>query len=55
MIAAAFVEWSGGASWLVSVYMMMAAAVTLLSIILATETAHSDISELDNTRSRGEK
>jgi hypothetical protein len=52
MIAAALVEWSGGASWPVSVYMMIAAIVTLLSIILATETAHSDISDLDHTSRR---
>ena len=47
MIAAALVEWSNGASWPVSVYMMLAAAVTLLSIVLATETAHTDISSED--------
>jgi MHS family shikimate/dehydroshikimate transporter-like MFS transporter len=48
LIAAALVKWSDGASWPVSVYMMMAAAVTLVSIILATETAHTDISDVDH-------
>jgi MFS family permease len=47
MIAAALVKWSDGASWPVSIYMMLAAAVTLVSIILATETAHTDISGAD--------
>jgi MHS family shikimate/dehydroshikimate transporter-like MFS transporter len=45
MIAAALVEWSGGATWPVSVYMIFAAGVTLVSILLATETAHTDISD----------
>lgn len=49
LIAAALVEWSDGASWPVSIYMMLAAAVTLLSIILATETAHTNISDVDHT------
>lgn len=45
MVATMLVNWSGGASWPVSLYMIFAAAVTLVSIVLATETAHSDISE----------
>lgn len=49
LIAAALVEWSDGASWPVSIYMMLAAAVTLLSILLATETAHTNISDVDHT------
>ncbi len=49
LIAAAVVEWSDGASWPVSIYMMLAAAVTLLSILLATETAHTNISDVDHT------
>jgi len=49
LIAAALVKWSDGASWPVSIYMMMAAAITLLAIMLATETAHSDISDVDHT------
>lgn len=49
LIAAALVKWSDGASWPVSIYMMMAAAITLLAITLATETAHSDISSVDQT------
>lgn len=48
LIAAALVEWSDGASWPVSIYMMVAAAITLMAITLATETAHSDISDVDH-------
>jgi MFS transporter, MHS family, shikimate and dehydroshikimate transport protein len=44
-IATALVRWSGGESWPVSVYMIFAAAVTLVSVFVATETAHTDISE----------
>jgi MHS family shikimate/dehydroshikimate transporter-like MFS transporter len=50
LIAAALVEWSAGESWPVSVYMMLAAAVTLVSIVLATETAHIDISDNNEQR-----
>jgi MFS transporter, MHS family, shikimate and dehydroshikimate transport protein len=45
LIATALLEWSEGASWPVSVYMILTAAVTLLSVFLATETAHTDISD----------
>ncbi|NQV28428.1 MAG: MHS family MFS transporter [Rhodopirellula sp.] len=48
LIAAALVEWSAGASWPVSLYMILAAAVTLVSIVLSTETAHTDISDGDS-------
>lgn len=45
LIATALLEWSNGESWPVSVYLIIAAAITLLSIYLATETAHTDIAE----------
>ena len=45
LIATALVRWSDGASWPVSIYMIVAAAVTLLAITMATETAHLDISD----------
>lgn len=43
LIATALLNWSDGESWPVSVYLILAAVVTLLSIVLATETAHSDM------------
>jgi metabolite-proton symporter len=43
LIATALLEWSGGASWPVSVYLIATALITLVSILLATETAHSDM------------
>ena len=52
LIAAALVEWSAGKSWPVSVYMIVAAAVTLISIVLATETAHADISDADSSAAK---
>lgn len=45
LIATALLNWSDGASWPVSVYLILAAGITLLSILLASETAHADISE----------
>lgn len=45
LIATALLNWSEGASWPVSVYLILAAGITLLSILLASETAHADISE----------
>ena len=45
LIATGLVEWSVGESWPVSVYMILAAAITLVAIVLATETAHTDISD----------
>ena len=43
LIATALLNWSDGESWPVSVYLILTAVVTLLSIVLATETAHSDM------------
>lgn len=48
LIATALLNWSSGASWPVSVYLILTAVVTLLSIALATETAHTDISHTVN-------
>jgi MFS transporter, MHS family, shikimate and dehydroshikimate transport protein len=45
LIATGLLKWSNGESWPVSVYLILAAAVTLLSIVVATETAHTDISD----------
>lgn len=47
MIATALLNWSSGKSWPVSVYLILTAVVTLISIVLATETAHADISQMD--------
>ena len=54
LIATALLDWSKGHSWPVSVYLIFAAIITLASIILASETAHSDISD-DNTQALPDK
>lgn len=45
LIATALLNWSGGAAWPVSTYLILSACITLVSIVLATETAHADISD----------
>jgi MFS family permease len=47
LIATALLEWSGGASWPVAVYLIGTAAVTLTAIFLAEETFDYDISNID--------
>lgn len=44
-IALALLEWSNGESWPVSVYLIATAVITLVSILLATETAHSEMTD----------
>ena len=44
-IALALLEWSNGESWPVSVYLIATAVITLVSILLATETAHSEMAD----------
>lgn len=41
MIATVLLRWSDGASWPVSTYLIGTAVITLVSILMATETAHS--------------
>jgi len=43
LIATALLEWSGGASWPVSLYLIATAAVTLVSIWLTLETFNHDL------------
>ncbi len=45
LIATALLKWSDGAIWPVSVYLIATAALTLLSIALATETAHGELGD----------
>jgi Na+/melibiose symporter-like transporter len=42
LIATALLRWSGGLFWPVAVYLIAMTALTLLSVFLATETAHAD-------------
>lgn len=44
LIAASLVQWSGGASWPVSVYLIVLAGVTLVAARLAPETAGTKLS-----------
>ena len=43
MVATALLKWSNGESWPISVYLIATAGITVLSIFLATETAHTDM------------
>jgi metabolite-proton symporter len=45
LIATAMLEWSGDASWPISIYLIATAALTLVSISLAAETYKHDIGE----------
>ena len=44
-IATALLAWAGGNPWLVSVYVAVLALISLVSVYLATETFHGEISE----------
>jgi metabolite-proton symporter len=44
LIATALLEWSGGRSWPVSVYLLVMAAITLVSVWLAEETNRKGLS-----------
>jgi MFS family permease len=43
LIATAMLEWSGGESWPVSVYLIATAGLTMISVWLAAETFNQDI------------
>jgi MHS family shikimate/dehydroshikimate transporter-like MFS transporter len=47
LIATALLEWSGGPIWPVAAYLIATAVLTLISIVLASETAHSALSDKD--------
>lgn len=48
LIATALLEWSGGQSWPVSLYLILTAGLTLLSIWLAAETYNHDLADAEN-------
>jgi MHS family shikimate/dehydroshikimate transporter-like MFS transporter len=50
LIATALLKWSGGATWPVALYLIATACLTLISIVLATETAHSGLRDEGNER-----
>ena len=43
MIAAALVAWAGGATWGVSVYLIVLAVVSLVAVLAAPETSHETL------------
>lgn len=43
LIATALLEWSGGASWPVAVYLLGTSALTLIAVLLTAETFQSDL------------
>ncbi len=45
LIAAALLEWSGGRSWPIAVYLIALAAVTIVSVWLASETHRTELDE----------
>lgn len=45
MIATALLKWSDGESWPISVYLIATAAITVVSIFLASETAHGEMAD----------
>lgn len=45
LIATALLKWSDGATWPVAAYLIATAALTLTSIVLATETAHAELAD----------
>ena len=45
LIATALLQWSDGDTWPVAVYLIATAALTLTSIVLATETAHAELAD----------
>jgi metabolite-proton symporter len=52
IIATALLSWSGGRPWPVAVYLMALAAVTIVSVWLATETHRLDLSETAGHRNQ---
>ncbi len=47
LIAAALLQWSGGQPWPVAVYLMVLAAVTVVSVWLAAETHRAELDTLE--------
>ncbi|MEZ6132137.1 MAG: MFS transporter [Planctomycetaceae bacterium] len=47
MIATALLNWSGGATWPISIYLMATAALTIVSVVLAAETFQGDLAAED--------
>lgn len=45
LIASALLAWSGGDTWIVSLYLLIAALIAAASTYFLTETARSNISE----------
>jgi hypothetical protein len=45
LISTALLRWSGGESWPISLYMIGMCLITLVSVLLALETARTDLSE----------
>ena len=50
LVATALLAWSGGDPWPVGVYLMGMAAVTVVSVWLASETRHSDLTKVEDDR-----
>lgn len=50
LVATALLAWSGGDPWPVGVYLMGMAAVTVMSVWLASETRHSDLTKVEDDR-----
>ena len=47
LIATALLKWSDGQSWPVSLYLIATAAITLVSVLLASETFRDDLAKHD--------
>jgi metabolite-proton symporter len=45
LVSAALLKWSGGAAWPIAVYLVLLAAVTVVSVVLAAETRHRDLDD----------
>jgi MFS transporter, MHS family, shikimate and dehydroshikimate transport protein len=45
LVSAALLKWFDGAAWPIAVYLVLLAAVTVVSVVLATETRHRDLDE----------
>jgi MHS family shikimate/dehydroshikimate transporter-like MFS transporter len=52
-IATALIAWSGGSPWPVSLYLVVAAFISLVSLYLAAETFRGDLSSDDRDTSHG--
>jgi MHS family shikimate/dehydroshikimate transporter-like MFS transporter len=45
LVATALLAWSGGDPWPVGVYLVGLAAVTVVSVLLAAETGHGELTD----------